>query len=390
MGARLKFLLPLLALLAVTAYALPVAVKNVATVPIENYVVFFTVERDRLAEEGINPATMCAADPAGGYLPIWVVPQTADKEIVGVYVKIPYLAPGDQITITLTPGPCKHDPKEVFVFFDDFKTLDTRFWAPFASLRVYNVTIEAREGLGLLIQGTYMAPGQYVQVVSQPFTPPLAVEALITPMTAYDHDACLDLREHGTESAHPSQARGAYIHAWGWGVSGTTEGKFGRFAWYRLAGPPGSATYHWDVTTWDEGGTSPVWNANDTFLFRIGASAEGARYEVWHLTQEGLKKILGHYVKLGITNETAIALGQECGGAYNFTQKALFRWVLVRPFVWPEPKIAVGAEKVEENPYAFIIEFLTRPSTLILISWGVIMVILVLVLVKARGGGESS
>jgi len=379
-------LLPaLLALLAASACALPVAVKNVADVPLEGYVVFFTVERDRLAGEGIDPASMCAVDSTGSYLPLWVVPETLDGKSVAVYVKIPHLDPGEQTAITLTPGPCKHDPKAVFTFFDEFKALDTRFWTPFAFPQVYNVTIEARKGL--LIQGAYMAPGQYVQVVSQPFTPPLAVEALVTPMTAYDHDACLDLREYGTESAHPSQARGAYIHAWGWGVPGTTEGKFGRFAWYRLAGPPGSALFYWDQTGWDEGGTSPIWNANDTFLFRIGVSAAGARYEVWQLTGDGLKKLLGHYVKPGITNETVIALGQECGGAYNFTQKALFHWVLVRPFVWPEPKVAVGAERVEENPYAAIIEFLTRPSTLILLSWGVIMVLLVLILFRARRGG---
>ena len=386
-GARLKLVPVLLALLAATAFALPVTVKNAADVPLEGYAVFFTVERDRLAAEGIDPASMCAVDPAGSYLPLWVVPETLDKKSVAVYVKIPYLAAGDQIAITLTPGPCKHDPKAVFTFFDDFKTLDTRFWAPFASPQVYNVTIEARKGL--LIRGTYMAPGQYVQVVSQPFTPPLAVEALVTPMTAYDHDACLDLREYGTESAHPADARGAYIHAWGWGVSGTTEGTYGRFTWYRLAGPPGSATYYWDVTTWDEGGGSPIWNANGTSLFRIGATAEGVRYEVWQLTGDGLSKILGHYVKLGITNETVIALGQECGGAYNFTQKALFHWVLARPFVWPEPKVAVGAERIEESPFAPILEFLSKPANLILISWGAIAAVLALVLVtrmRRRGG----
>jgi len=378
-GSLLRVLPLLLVLLASSAYALPVAVKNVATVPLENYVVFFTVEKDKLAEEGIDPASMCAVDPMGGYLPIWVAPETFDKKSVATYVKIPYLAAGDQVTITLTPGPCKHDPKEVFIFFDDFKVLDTRFWAPFASPQVYNVTMEARKGL--MIEGTYMAASQYVQVVSQPFTPPLAVEALVTPLTAYDHDACLDLREYGTESAHPADARGAYIHAWGWGVSGETENKFGRFTWYRLAGPPGSATYYWDVTTWDEGGPSPVWNANDTFLFRIGAAAEGVRYEVWQLTQDGLTKILGHYVNLGIANDTVIALGQECGGAYNFTQKAVFHWVLVRPFVWPEPKVVVGAEKIEESPFASILEFLSKPANLILISWGLIAVILVLILV---------
>ena len=374
----MKALPVLFVLLASLAYALPVAVKNVATVPLENYVVFFTVEKDKLTEEGIDPASMCAVDPMGGYLPIWTIPETLDRKSVAAYVRIPYLAAGDQITITLTPGPCKHDPKEVFTFFDDFKVLDTRFWAPFASPQVYNVTMEARRGL--LIKGTYMAAGQYVQVVSQPFTPPLAVEALVTPMTAYDHDACLDLREYGTESAHPADARGAYIHAWGWGVSGETENKFGRFTWYRLAGPPGSATYYWDVTSWDEGGPSPVWNANDTFLFRIGAAAEGVRYEVWQLTPDGLKKILGHYVNLGITNDTVIALGQECGGAYNFTQKAVFHWVLARPFIWPEPKVAVGSEKIEESPFAPILEFLSKPANLILISWGLIAVILVLIL----------
>ncbi len=376
--------IPLVAmLLAGIAAGLPVAVKNVADRPVEGYVVFFNVERSRLAEEGIDPSSMCAVDASGNYLPLWVVPQTLDKQRVAVYVKVPYIGPGDQVTLTLTPGPCKHDPREVFKFFDDFRVLNTRFWAPIASPQVYNVSIKA--GRGLYIEGTYMAPGQYVQVISEPLTPPLAVEALVTPMTAYDHDACLDVREYGTEGMHPSQARGAYIHAWGWGVSGTTEGRYGRFTWYRLAGPPGSATYYWDVTTWDEGGSSPVWEANGTFLFRIGVGPEGVRYEVWQLTGGGLNKLLGHYVKPGITNETVIALGQECGGAYNFTQKALFHWVLARPFVWPEPRVAVGVERIVESPLAPILEFLSKPANLILISWGAIAAALALImLLRAR------
>ncbi|MEM1909670.1 MAG: DUF2341 domain-containing protein, partial [Thermofilaceae archaeon] len=120
-------LLALVVLSASLAFPLPVAVKNVAGVPIEGYVVFFTVEREQLLAEGIEPASMCAVDPAGMYLPIWVPPETLQAKSVAVYVRIPYLAPGDQITITLTPGPCAHDPRKVFIFFDDFKTLDTRF-----------------------------------------------------------------------------------------------------------------------------------------------------------------------------------------------------------------------------------------------------------------------
>lgn len=368
----------LLLFLAGTAAGLPVAVKNAANEALEGYALFFTVDRSKLMDEGIDPSSMCAVDASGNYLPIWVVPQTLDRQKVAVYVKVPYLAPGEQATITLTPGPCTHDPRSLFALFDDFKVLNTRLWAPFASPLVYNVTLKA--GDGLLVAGTYMGTQQYIQVVSQPFTPPLAVEALITPMTAYDHDACLDVREYGTESAHPADARGAYIHAWGWGVSGQTENRYGRFTWYRLAGPPGSTTYYWDVTTWDEGGSSPVWNANDTFLFRIGISPSGVRYEVWQLTDEGLTKLLGHWVDLGITNETVIALGQECGGAYNFTQKAVFHWVLVRPFVWPEPRVAVGAERIEESPLAPILEFLGKPTNLVLISWGLLALILALVL----------
>jgi len=380
-------LLALVVLSASLAFPLPVAVKNVAGVPIESYVVFFTVEREQLLAEGIEPATMCAVDPAGMYLPIWVPPETLQAKSVAVYVRIPYLAPGDQTTITLTPGPCAHDPRKVFIFFDDFKTLDTRFWTPFATPMVYNVTMRGGmlDGKGLFISGTYLASNQYVQIASQPFTPPLAVEALITPVTAFDHDACLDVREYGTESAHPADARGAYIHAWGWGVSGETEGRMGRFTWYRLAGPPGSTNYYWDVTTWDEGGASPVFNANETFLFRIGVAPEAVRYEVWQLRDEGPVKLLGHLSNLGITNETVIALGQECGGAYNFTQKAVFHWVLVRPFVWPEPKIAVGAERVEESPLAPILEFLSKPTNLILITWGALAAILVtLIFAKVR------
>jgi hypothetical protein len=96
-------------------------VKNVATVPLENYVVFFTVEKDKLAEEGIDPASMCAVDPTGGYLPIWVAPETLDKKSVATYVKIPYIAAGDQVTITLTPGPVQARPEGGFHIFRRFQ-----------------------------------------------------------------------------------------------------------------------------------------------------------------------------------------------------------------------------------------------------------------------------
>ncbi|MCC6050905.1 MAG: DUF2341 domain-containing protein [Thermofilum sp.] len=384
MNERIKIFVILVLLAAYPTYALPIAIKNKAAAPLENYVVFFTVERDRLAGEGIDPASMCAVDPAGSYLPLWVVPETLDRRSVAVYVRIPRLLPGDQLTIRLTPGSCEHNPKDVFVFFDDFKILNTSYWVPYASPNVTGVRIEARKGL--LIQGTYVAPGQYVQVVSDPFSPfspPLAVEALITPMTAYDHDACLEMREYGPDIFyHSSNARGAYIHAWGWGVSGTAEGESGKFAWYRLAGP---ATQYWDVISWDEGGESPVWKANNTFLFRIGASAEGVRYEVWQLTGDGLSKILGHCAdgKLGFSNNTAVVLvlGQLCGGAFGFTQKAVFHWVLVRPFVWPEPKVAVGLERIEETPLTLLMEFLSNPRNQFLVAWGSVTAAVVLALV---------
>ena len=94
-----------------------------------------------------------------------------------------------------------------------------------------------------------------------------------------------------------------------------------------------------------------------------------------------MSKILDHYVKLGITNETVIALGQLCGGAYNFTQKALFHWVLVRPFVWPEPKVAVGAERIEETLLTFLMEFLSNPRNQFLVVWGSVTAAVVLALV---------
>lgn len=387
METRLAALLLLVAVAVYPALCLPVAVKNVADVPLNDYAVFFLVERKVLGE-WVDPASVCAFDPLGGNLPLWVVPETLKGEKLAVYVKIRYLEPGQQIVIRLEPGQCVQNPKEVFTFFDDFTTLDPRVWVTFATPMVYDVKVVggAAGGKGLYISGTYMAPQQYVQVVSsQPFAPPLAVEALITPITAYDHDAGLDLREYGTEGAHPSEARGAYIHAWGWGVPGIQEGMRGRFTWYRLAGPPGSPTYYWDMTVWDEGGSSPVFDANGTFLFRIGVTPDVVRYEVWQLEARGLAKLLGHTFKPGIANETVIALVQECGGAYNFTQKALFHWVLVRPFVWPEPKVAVGAEEVKESPLEPLIEFLSKPTNLVLTLWGAAVIVLTLVLIaKSR------
>jgi hypothetical protein len=118
---RIKIFVILVLLAAYPTYALPVTIKNRAAAPLENYVVFFTVERDRLVGEGIDPASMCAVDPAGSYLPLWVVPETLDKKSVAVYVRIPRLLPGDQLTIRLMSGSCEHNPKDAFVFFDDFK-----------------------------------------------------------------------------------------------------------------------------------------------------------------------------------------------------------------------------------------------------------------------------
>ncbi|MCX8180032.1 MAG: DUF2341 domain-containing protein [Thermofilaceae archaeon] len=373
-------------MIASLAYGLPVAVKNIAETPLSDYVVFFTVDRELLLSEGIsNPASMCAISYDDEILPLWVVPETLEGRSVAVYVRIPYIAPGDHYSLKLSPGPCVQNPFEVFIFYDDFKVFNTKFWTPLATPQIYNITVKggAIAGKGLYISGTYMAPNQYIQILSQTFPLPLIVETLVTPLTAYDHDACLDLREHGTEGAHPAEARGAYIHAWGWGVSGQTEARMGRFTWYRLAGPSGSSNYYWDMTTWNDGGPSPVFNANETFLFRIGVGPWTTRYEVWQLrADEGLVKLLTHSVDLGVENDVVIALGQGCGGSYNFTQKAVFHWVLVRQFAWPQPRIAVGAERVEESPLSSITEFLSKPTNLILASWSVIVVVLVIVVIS--------
>lgn len=359
------------------------AVKNKADVAIENYPVLIIVDRDELLKDGVDPSGMCVVDSAGNPLAFWVIPQTLNTSKVAMYVAIPYLAPGEQTTLYIVSGSCEQRPEDLFIFFDDFKRLDPSRWIIVSSPRVFNVTVRA--GRGLYLSGMFADTQQYLKVLSQPFTPPLAVDALVTPLTGFDHDACLDVYVLGTEGAHPSEARGAYIHAWGWGSPLNTSGTI---AWYRVAGPPGSAEFLWDVTTWEEGGSSPVWEAGETFLFRIGVCAEGVRYEVYRLSEEGLERILANWNGLGILNETVIGLGQECGGAYGFTQRAVFHWVAVRPYVHPEPRVEVGVERIVESPLEPILEFLSKPANQMLVAWSVAILAISLIFVAKmlRGG----
>ncbi|RLE96512.1 MAG: hypothetical protein DRJ57_05430 [Thermoprotei archaeon] len=361
-------------ILASSASCLPVAVKNQADVAIENYPVFVVVEREALLREGMDPASMCVVDEAGNPLPFWVVPQTLNTSRVAMYVLIPYLMPGEQMAFYITSGSCEQNPEDLFIFFDDFRDLDPRRWIIVSSPRVLNITVKARGGL--YISGRFAATQQYLKVLSQPFIPPFTVDVLVTPLTGFDHDACLDVYILGTEGAHPSEARGAYIHAWGWGSPLNTSGTI---AWYRVAGPSGTPEFLWDVTTWEEGGSSPVWEAGETFLFRISVCAEGVRYEVYRLSEEGLERILANWNGLGIANETVIGLGQECGGAYGFTQEALFHWIAVRPYVYPEPRVEVGVEKIVESPLEPILEFLSKPANQMLVAWGLVLLVFSLV-----------
>lgn len=377
----------ILALLAVGALCLPVAVENRAGVDVENYPVLVVVERDALLRDGVDPAEICVVDEAGNPLMFWAVPQTLNTSRIAMYVLIPHLAPGGQMAFYIVSGSCEQRPESLFTFFDDFKALDPSSWILVSSPAVYNITVEA--GRGLYLSGTFMSQQQYLKVLSQPFTPPLTVAALVTPLTGFDHDACLDVYVLGTEMAHPSEARGAYIHAWGWGSPPNISGTI---AWYRVAGPPGAPEHLWDVTTWEEGGSSPVWEAGETFLFRISVSAEGVSYEVYRLSEEGLERILANWNGLGIANETVIGLGQECGGAYNFTQRALFHWVAVGPYVSPEPKVQVGVERVMESPLEPLLQFLSKPANQMLLAWGLALLVISLLFVTKvlKSGGARS
>lgn len=78
----------------------------------------------------------------------------------------------------------------------------------------FSKTLGARSGL---------AQGSTSQVASRASTStlrcystvhsPFTVEALVTPLTEFDHGACLDVHILGMKMAHPIEAKGAYIHA---------------------------------------------------------------------------------------------------------------------------------------------------------------------------------
>ena len=56
--------------------------------------------------------------------------------------------------------------------------------------------------------------------------------------------------------------------------------------------------------------------------------------------------------------------------------------------MWPEPKVVVGAEKIEERPFAPILEILSKPMNLRLISWSAVVAALAVILatrVRKRG-----
>ena len=364
---------------------LPVAVKNVADCPLENYAVLIIVEAEKLAEEGVEPSNICILNDAGEPIPFWIIPETANSSRIAIYALIDYLAPGEQVALHVVSGDCAPTPEKMFLLFDDFEFLDERVWMVVWSSNIINATLDAKHGL--YISATYLVTWQYVKLCSPVFNPPLAVEALMIPLTGYDHDVCLAVYELGTESFHAAEARGAYIHAWGWGSPGNDTGTL---AWYRIAGPPGTQDYMWDVTNWGEGGASPVWEAGEAFIFSIGVCSEGVEYRVYKVDSKGIKKLLANWVDKGILNQTVIEVEQLNGGAYNFTQKAIVKWILVRPYVHPEPRVEVGVERVYESPLEPILRILSKPQNQILLIWSAMLIVGVVIFVTKvlRRGGE--
>ncbi|RLE69798.1 MAG: hypothetical protein DRJ43_03410, partial [Thermoprotei archaeon] len=72
---------------------LPVAVKNVADCPLENYAVLIIVEAEKLAEEGVEPSNICILNDAGEPIPFWIIPETVNSSRIAIYALIDYLAP---------------------------------------------------------------------------------------------------------------------------------------------------------------------------------------------------------------------------------------------------------------------------------------------------------
>jgi len=368
----------LMALLVFSAAGLPVAVKNASSQALDNYPLLIIVDRSLLEGEGVDPGSMCVVDNLGGYLPYWIIPQTLDADRLGVYVVIPHLDPGGRATLYLEGGACKQSPG-AFSFFDDFRRFDESKWVLLQTSGVRDTTVRAT-GDGLLISASFTDTWQFVRIVSQPLAPPLRVDALIVPLTGYDHDINLAVYEYGSEMAHAINASGAYIHAAGWLAGGNATG---RFAWYRMFGP-GSNRNMWDQSTW-EVGVDTTWEVGLMYILSIGVSPDGVSYKVYKVTGMGVEPYLSQRIEAGISGDVVISLETCVGGLSNVTEAGVVKWVLAGPYAYPEPLVEVGREEVEESPIAGLAAFLSRPQNQILLAWGAAVVSIALIIVVKMG-----
>ena len=164
------------------------------------------------------------------------------------------------------------------------------------------------------------------------FTPPFVVEAKLSPRTAKDHDARLDLYHNDKTDYHPADAYGSYLHAWGAGDP-TNDPFKGVLAW-------GFRDVNTSLRNMHMGAE---FEAMKWYVFRIIQKTNATTYEVFDdrrnlLTSSSYGE--GHNTFL------KIVIGACNEEQSYFTQEVWYDWVFVRKHIEPTPTITIGREEV--------------------------------------------
>jgi len=163
------------------------------------------------------------------------------------------------------------------------------------------------------------------------FTSPFIVEAKLSPRTAKDHDARLDLYHADKLDYHPADAYGSYLHAWGAGDLSNNPFK-GIFAWgFRDAD-----------TSLRNQSMSKEFESNKWYVFKIIQKPDETIYEVF---DEKRTLIASSAYSEGHNTNLKIVIGACNEDLSYFVQEVYYDWLFVRKHLEPCPVISIKQEE---------------------------------------------
>ena len=285
-------------------------------------------------------------DEDGNELPYWIEYFNKGEKLGIIWVKIPYIPASSTTKIYMlygNPSAQSHsDGDAVFEFFDDFKEeeLNDNVWSYTYNTAESIIKIFKREYLK--VRAKYTDQFQFVNVYTKntwtvPDTYGYIVDTKLSPRSEhphhykYYHIARLDLYTANSNiNQHPLYAQGAYIHAWDYE---------GTWIWYFTPNEVKNGTW--------SNGVDKSFNKNEWYVVSIGYFGNRTYYYIWNVNNYSSPYAYKIYKEMH--NDFRIVLGNERSNETDRGakwQETWYDWVRVRKFVYPDPQISIGEERL--------------------------------------------